>query len=144
MLLATVPIPPTPDFWQQAVRALLREGQPLGQALQAQQEGALDFSGVQLMVPAFSHAQNFKAALSRELRRPYIAPRINTLSGLLAMQPPGESAPPSESERLMQLYAQLREHGWLKKMFSARCVISPAAMPTCCRWRRRCCPCPMS
>jgi len=120
MLLATVPIPPTPDFWQQAVRALLREGQPLGQALQAQQEGALDFSGVQLMVPAFSHAQNFKAALSRELRRPYIAPRINTLSGLLAMQPPGESAPPSESERLMQLYAQLREHGWLKKMFSAR------------------------
>ncbi len=120
MLLATVPIPPTPDFWQQAVRALLHEGQPLGQALQAQQDGVLDFSGVQLMVPAFSHAQNFKAALSRELRRPYIAPRINTLSGLLAMQPPGESAPPSESERLMQLYAQLREHGWLKKMFSAR------------------------
>lgn len=120
MLLATVPIPPTPDFWQQAVRALLREGQPLGQALQAQTAGTLDFSGVQLMVPAFSHAQNFKAALARELRRPYIAPRINTLSGLLAMQPPGERTPPSESERLMQLYAQLREHGWLKKMFSAR------------------------
>ncbi|WP_075257063.1 PD-(D/E)XK nuclease family protein [Herbaspirillum camelliae] len=120
MLSATVPIPPSPDFWQQAVRQLLHPGQPLGQALQAQAGAALDFSGVQLMVPAFSHAQNFKAALSRELRRPYIAPRINTLSGLLAMQPPGEDAPPSESERLMQLYAQLREHGWLKKMFSAR------------------------
>ncbi|WP_017451415.1 PD-(D/E)XK nuclease family protein [Herbaspirillum rubrisubalbicans] len=120
MLLATVPIPPTPDFWQQAVRALLREGQPLGQALQGQGEAVLDFSGVQLMVPAFSHAQNFKAALARQLRRPYIAPRINTLAGLLAMQLPGETAPPSESERLMQLYAQLREHGWLKKMFSAR------------------------
>lgn len=120
MLLATVPIPPSPDFWQQAVRLLLHPGQPLGQALQQQGGDALDFSGVQLMVPAFSHAQNFKAALARELRRPYIAPRINTLSGLLAMQPPGQTAPPSESERLMQLYAQLREHGWLKKMFSAR------------------------
>ncbi len=120
MLLATVPIPPSPDFWQQAVRLLLRPGQPLGQALQEQGGSSLDFSGVQLMVPAFSHAQNFKAALARELRRPYIAPRINTLSGLLAMQPPGEQAPPSESERLMQLYAQLREHAWLKKMFSAR------------------------
>lgn len=123
MLSATIPIAPSPDFWPQAVRLLLREGQPLGRALQegvAAGAAALDFSGVQLMVPAFSHAQNFKAALARELRRPYIAPRINTLSGLLAMQVPGEAAPPSESERLMQLYAQLREHGWLKKMFSAR------------------------
>jgi ATP-dependent helicase/nuclease subunit B len=54
------------------------------------------------------------------------------------MQPPGESAPPSESERLMQLYAQLREHGWLKKMFSARRNADLR------RWRRRSCPCPMS
>lgn len=117
---ATVPIPPSPDFWQQAVRLLLKPGQPLGDALAAQADGALDFSGCQLLVPAFSHAQNFKAALGGELRRPYLAPRINTLSGLLAMQPPGERAAPPESERLMQLYAQLREHGWLKKMFSAR------------------------
>ncbi|MBP0598781.1 PD-(D/E)XK nuclease family protein [Herbaspirillum sp. LeCh32-8] len=120
MPLATVPIPPSPDFWQQAVRLLLEEGQPLGDALAAQGGDALDFSACQLLVPAFSHAQNFKAALTRELRRPYIAPRINTPSGLLAMQPPGEHAAPPESERLMQLYAQLREHGWLKKMFSAR------------------------
>ncbi|NUU00558.1 PD-(D/E)XK nuclease family protein [Herbaspirillum robiniae] len=120
MPLATVPIPPSPDFWQQAVRLLLREGQPLGDALAGQGGGALDFSGCQLLVPAFSHAQNFKAALARELRRPYLAPRINTPSGLLAMQPPGEQSAPPESERLMQLYAQLREHGWLKKMFSAR------------------------
>jgi ATP-dependent helicase/nuclease subunit B len=137
MLLATVPIPPTPDFWQQAVRALLREDQPLGQAAGATGRRA-GFLGRAIDGAGVFHAQNFKAALARELRRPYIAPRINTLSGLLAMQPPGESAPPSESERLMQLYAQLREHGWLKKCFP------PAAMPTCCRWRRRSCPCPMS
>lgn len=31
MLSATVPIPPSPDFWQQAVRQLLHPGQPLGQ-----------------------------------------------------------------------------------------------------------------
>ncbi|KAF1042518.1 MAG: ATP-dependent helicase/deoxyribonuclease subunit B [Herbaspirillum frisingense] len=120
MPLATVPIPPSPDFWQQAVRLLLKDGQPLGEALQPQGGGALDFSGAQLLVPAFSHAQNFKTALTRELRHPYLAPRINTLSGWLAMLPPGEQTAPPESERLMQLYAQLREHGWLKKMFSAR------------------------
>lgn len=122
MPLATIPIPPSADFWQQAVRLLLMDGQPLGDARRAQAGGALDFSSCQLLVPAFSHAQNFKAALTRELGRPYLAPRINTLSGWLAMlpPPPDEQAAPPESERLMQLYAQLREHGWLKKMFSAR------------------------
>ncbi|MBO9537275.1 PD-(D/E)XK nuclease family protein [Herbaspirillum sp.] len=122
MPLATIPIPPSADFWQQAVRLLLMDGQPLGDARRAQADGALDFSSCQLLVPAFSHAQNFKAALARELGRPYLAPRINTLSGWLAMLPPApdEQAAPPESERLMQLYAQLREHGWLKKMFSAR------------------------
>lgn len=120
MPVATLLVPPSPDFWQQAVRTLLHDGQPLGDALRAAGGGALDFSGCQLVVPAFSHAQNFKAALSRELRRPFLAPRINTMSGWLAMQPPKGDAAPPESERLMQLYAQLREHGWLKKMFSAR------------------------
>ncbi|WP_050469111.1 PD-(D/E)XK nuclease family protein [Herbaspirillum chlorophenolicum] len=120
MPLATIPIPPSADFWQQAVRLLLMAGQPLGDALQSQGGGALDFSSCQLLVPAFSHAQNFKSALTRELGRSYLAPRINTMSGWLAMLPPDEQAVPPESERLMQLYAQLREHGWLKKMFSAR------------------------
>ncbi|MBB5390503.1 MULTISPECIES: PD-(D/E)XK nuclease family protein [unclassified Herbaspirillum] len=120
MPLATIPIPPSADFWQQAVRLLLMDGQPLGDALRSQAGDALDFSSCQLLVPAFSHAQNFKNALARELGRPYLAPRINTLSGWLAMLPPDAQAAPPESERLMQLYAQLREHGWLKKMFSAR------------------------
>ncbi|EJM98585.1 PD-(D/E)XK nuclease family protein [Herbaspirillum sp. YR522] len=122
MTLATISIPPSADFWQDAVTRLLAPDQPLGQALaqHGEGQGALDFSGCQLLVPAFSHARNFKAALSRALQRPYLAPRINTPSGLLAMLPPDASAAPPESERLMQLYAQLREHGWLKKMFSAR------------------------
>ena len=122
MTLATISIPPSADFWQHAVARLLEPGQPLGQALLQHGDGktALDFSGCQLLVPAFSHARNFKAALSRVLQRPYLAPRINTPSGLLAMLPPDGAGAPPESERLMQLYAQLREHGWLKKMFSAR------------------------
>ncbi|MCA1325120.1 PD-(D/E)XK nuclease family protein [Herbaspirillum sp. alder98] len=122
MPLATISIPPSADFWQDAVSRLLESDQPLGQALLQHGEGSavLDFSGCQLLVPAFSHARNFKAALSRVLQRPYLAPRINTPSGLLAMLPPESEAAPPESERLMQLYAQLREHGWLKKMFSAR------------------------
>jgi ATP-dependent helicase/nuclease subunit B len=124
MTLATISIPPSADFWQDAVARLLAPDQPLGQALMQHGDGAgpgpLDFSGCQLLVPAFSHARNFKAALGRALQRPYLAPRINTPSGLLAMLPPDGVGAPPESERLMQLYAQLREHGWLKKMFSAR------------------------
>lgn len=123
MSLSTILIPPSPDFWQQAVRLMLREGQPLGDALQSANSATgapLDFSSCQLLVPAFSHAQNFKAALALECKRAYLAPRINTLSGWLAMLPPKAQAAPPESERLMQLYAQLREHAWLKKMFSVR------------------------
>lgn len=81
--------------------------------------GVLDFSGIQVIVPAFSHARLMTEALARALDTTFIPPRINTLSGLLALELP-EQEPAGRTERLMQLYAGLRGHSWLKEMFAAR------------------------
>ncbi|WP_034295748.1 PD-(D/E)XK nuclease family protein [Herbaspirillum sp. RV1423] len=121
MLHSPLLITPSIDFWPQTAAALLDADHMLGAAVRA---GSRDFSGYQVVVPAFSHAVHWRAALAQELARMsprhagFIPPRINTMAGWLAMQAP----PPAQddSERLMQLYAQLRQHGWLKKMFTAR------------------------
>lgn len=81
--------------------------------------GVPDFSGIQIIVPAFSHARLLTDALTSALKKTFIPPRINTLSGLMAFQIP-DTAVAGRTERLMQLYAGLRGHSWLKEMFSAR------------------------
>jgi ATP-dependent helicase/nuclease subunit B len=83
---------------------------------------SVDFSALRVIVPAFEHAQLLTMAMSNELDGQFIPPRINTMSGWLAMQLPLENAllPNTDGVRLMTLYAQLREHAWLKKLFSAR------------------------
>lgn len=121
MLYAPLLIHPSVDFWPQTAAALLNADHLLGAAARA---GSHDFSGFQVVVPAFSHALHWRAALTRELakitpdRTAFIPPRINTMAGWLAMREPEPAA--ADSERLMQLYAQLRQHAWLKNMFSAR------------------------
>lgn len=121
MLHSPLLISPSAHFWSQTAAALLDAPHMLGGALQA---GSRDFSGYQIVVPAFSHATHWRTALTQALalRTPghagFIPPRINTMAGWLAMQPPQPGQ--SDSERLMQLYAQLRQHGWLKKMIAAR------------------------
>ncbi|HEY5801702.1 MAG TPA: PD-(D/E)XK nuclease family protein, partial [Burkholderiaceae bacterium] len=101
-------IAPGPGFWASVARDLVGR-YPGG------------FTRLQVLVPAFSHAALLRHALAAELGHVFIAPRINTVSGWLAqhalMQ---EAAPPSDSARLMSLYAELRQHGWLKKLFAAR------------------------
>lgn len=121
MLHTPLLISPSIDFWPQTAAALLDVDHALGAAVR---RGSRDFSGYQVVVPAFSHAVHWRAALAQELARiaagpiAFIPPRINTMAGWLAMQEPEPAA--ADSERLMQLYAQLRQHGWLKKMFTAR------------------------
>lgn len=121
MLHAPLLISPSIDFWPQTAAALLDADHLLGAAARA---GSRDFSGFQVVVPAFSHALHWRAALTRELagitpnQTAFIPPRINTMAGWLAMQGPEPVA--ADSARLMQLYAQLRQHAWLKKMFGAR------------------------
>jgi len=119
MLHSSLLISPSADFWRQAAASLLEGDQVLAQILRS---GSRDFSGLQVVVPAFSHAGHWRAGLAQALAAcapgAFIAPRINTMAGWLAMQAPVPAL--DDSQRLMLLYGQLRQHGWLKKMFSAR------------------------
>ena len=118
MLHRPLLIPPSVDFWPRAARTLLDSGL-LPQAASGE---PCDFSSVRVLVPGFVHAQQLKSALARQLQRAFIAPRITTLAAWLDMLPPDPDAPPlaSSSERMMSLYAELRQHAWLKKLFTAR------------------------
>jgi ATP-dependent helicase/nuclease subunit B len=144
MLHPPLSISPSASFWPDAVRQLIRRCE----ALRLIPPGTRDFSALRVMVPAFSHAQYLQQALSEVLAElatglpaelpstlssdlsdsrqsgpiSYIAPQIGTLDGWLALQPPGVDGATAahESDRLMRLYAELRQHGWLKKMFGAR------------------------
>lgn len=78
-----------------------------------------DFSHWRVILPTFAHAQQLKTALSAQLGGTFLPPQFFTLSGLLATMPPLPNVLPA-SERLMRLYAELRQHGWLKKLFTAR------------------------
>ncbi len=117
MLHSPLLITPSAAFWHEVACALLEEGPLLDADPQL-----CDFSGVRVLVPSFIHAQHLKSALVGRLRRPFIPPRISTLSTWIAMLPPeaADTAVVSHSERMMSLYAELRQHAWLKKLFSAR------------------------
>ncbi|TFV88978.1 PD-(D/E)XK nuclease family protein [Oxalobacteraceae bacterium OM1] len=118
MLHAPLLIPARADFWPDLARALLDGGllERLGI------EGRTDFSSVRVVAPGFIHTYYLKRAFAGCLQQAFLPPRIVTLSAWLDMLPPDPSAPraASSSERLMALYAELRQHGWLKKLFSAR------------------------
>jgi ATP-dependent helicase/nuclease subunit B len=129
MLHPAIAICPSGEFWPEAIRIMIRRCE----ALQLLAPQTRDFSALRVVVPAFAHAQYLKHALGEVLAAgdghralgvapssAYIAPQIYTLGGWLALQPPLAATPSHESERLMRLYAELRQHGWLKKMFGAR------------------------
>ncbi|MGN6390345.1 MAG: PD-(D/E)XK nuclease family protein [Burkholderiaceae bacterium] len=117
MLHAPLLIPASARFWNDAARALagaVRHG-PI-------EMPETDLSALRVVVPAWHHAPLLKHALAAEIGGPFVAPRIVTLSGWLAAQPPAPDTalPPCEGERLMALYAELRGHPWLKKLFAVR------------------------
>lgn len=118
MLLRPLLLPPSAAFWSQTARVLLDNGL-LSEYGDRQLQ---DFSAVRVVVPSFSHAQQLKAALAAHLRHAFIPPRITTLPAWLAMLLPDPEAPPvtSAAQRLMSLYAELRQHAWLKKLLAAR------------------------
>ncbi|MET3105282.1 ATP-dependent helicase/nuclease subunit B [Oxalobacteraceae bacterium GrIS 2.11] len=104
---------PTDQFWKESARHLIQ---------MREQGAALDYSALRVIVPAYEHAQWLMRSLAAELGPHFIPPRMNTLAAWLDLQNPAtmHTEAISEGERLMTLYAQLREHGWLKKLFSAR------------------------
>lgn len=108
MLHPTIFIHPSDSFWAAAARVVSEAGQ-----------GA-DLSHARVVIPAYAHASPLKEGLLCSVGRSFIAPRIVTLEGWCSQLPPDGTAPASEAGRLMDLYAELRQHGWLKKLFSAR------------------------
>ena len=105
--LRTLPIGPGPGFWPELARQLI--------------DAAPDLSRVRVLVPTYVHIVHLRQALAGHLGSSFIPPEIRTLSDWLAALPPGDEPPPAApGERLMELYAQLRELGWLKKLFDAK------------------------
>ena len=104
------------SFWPQAARCVINAVR--------EQSGAAstDLSVVRVLVPEFSHLQSLRTALAAELGTSFVSPQGATLSSWLQQHIPdaGQLQPSSDSERLMGLYAGLRERGWLKKLFAAR------------------------
>ncbi len=102
-------IPTGSGFWPQAARRLIRRAGPSGLA------------SCLVLVPTFTHITLLRNALAGELGGSFIPPQIRTLDSWLEQQPPDIAAEPATStERLMALYASLRETPWLKKLFAAR------------------------
>lgn len=112
MLHSPLLIPSGPDFWPSVAQALCDTRLLPGTT-------ELDMSALRVVVPGFAHVAPLRTALAACKPSTFLPPRIGTLSSWLAMQPPAQTNA-TDSARMMTLYAELRQHGWLKKLFSAR------------------------
>jgi ATP-dependent helicase/nuclease subunit B len=115
MLHKPLLISPSSAFWEEVARVLLTH--PLLTTAAGQ---ARDWSALRVLVPTFTHAQSLKAALLQIAGAAFVPPRIVTLSGWCALLPPPDEKSLGDGARLMDLYAGLRQHAWLKKLFGAR------------------------
>jgi ATP-dependent helicase/nuclease subunit B len=105
-------------FWDEAV-AVLAKNERLATAMRRDRE--CDWSSLQVIVPTAAHIPLFKVAFANTFSSAFIPPRVNTLGARLAMLPPeGSGVAQSNGRRVMDLYAELRQHAWLKKLFTAR------------------------
>ncbi len=105
-------LPPGPDFWCGVARVLVAQTAGPGGGL----------ADALVLVPTYAHIALLRSALSVELGASFVPPQIRTLDSWIGQQLPDPcaEAPASSTERLMNLYATLREIGWLKKLFAAR------------------------
>ncbi len=114
MTSSTRHLPPGPEFWPQVAQILVDDAGPT--------TPNPDLSAALVLVPAWHHAGLLRRALAERLGPSFIPPRIRTLASWLSQYPPetGGLGTASSGERLMSLYASLREQPWLKKLFAAR------------------------
>lgn len=103
-------IPPGRSFWPQVARLLIARA------------GPSDLASRLVLVPTYAHIAQLRSALMAELGGSFVPPQIRTLDNWLEQQVPdvAAAAPSTPTERLMALYATLRETPWLKKLFAAR------------------------
>ncbi len=99
---------PGAGFWPAAARLLLAD--------------EAELSSLRVLVPTYAHIAPLRQALASSLGPSFIPPEIRTLGDWLTSQPPveGQWSVSAPGERLMGLYAQLRDQAWLKKLFEAR------------------------
>lgn len=117
MPLSTLLIQASTHFWQDLVEQLLHT-----QLLKTEfSDTSNDYSSLRIIVPTFEHAKLFQQALGEHVAKDFIPPRVSTLFALLGMQIPlaNRQKVSSPSERLMSLFAELRQHAWLKTLFGA-------------------------
>jgi ATP-dependent helicase/nuclease subunit B len=128
MLLPPLNVAPGAGYWPAAARGLL---DALGALLPGRAAGASgscgagDLSQLRVVVPTLGHAQQLRLALSRHFEGAFLPPRICTMQAWLdQQQPDGERTAATVrmagNQRLMALYAELRQYAWLKKLFTAR------------------------
>jgi ATP-dependent helicase/nuclease subunit B len=120
MLFDDYSIPPTSDFWQSAADRMLSDETLAGALPGARGSSRADWSALRVLVPAAAHVAPCGQALARRLPAGCPPPQVQTLSVWLATLAADGAPTPSDSERLMRLYAELRRHAWLKTLFSAR------------------------
>jgi ATP-dependent helicase/nuclease subunit B len=117
MAKAQLHIPPSADFWPALVRHLTRD-----EGFLARHGPSGRRAGVRIIVPCISQAEQLRAAWLMQAPGAFPAPQVTTLPAWLDTMSPhsGVVQADSASERLMNLYAELRRHGWLKKLFTAK------------------------
>jgi len=124
MARTTYLIPASAQFWSQVARQFLamqkKAGIPSDLFAEPEPAAGRDFSHVRVIVPTFEHAHLLTRALRSEIGDHFIPPKIQTMFAWLGMQPPLPVSVSANSQRLMSLYAELRQHTWLKTLFGAQ------------------------
>lgn len=117
-------IPATAQFWSHAAKYFLDvqklKAMPMDLFAEVEQSSDRDFSHSRVIVPTFEHAHLLMRAMSAQIGGHFIPPKIQTMFAWLGMQTPLEVSVAASSERLMSLYAELRQHAWLKTLFGAQ------------------------
>ncbi|MBC3880408.1 PD-(D/E)XK nuclease family protein [Undibacterium sp. LX40W] len=130
-------IPVSASFWQQVASAFLEKANKnaIAQATAKRMQADLfapadesttnsrivhDYAHLRVVVPTFEHAQVFLKALQQAIGTHFIPPRILTMFAWTGQQAPLAVNVSGDSQRLMSLYGELRQHEWLKKLFGAR------------------------
>jgi ATP-dependent helicase/nuclease subunit B len=120
MSYPTMPLLPCADGWDRLARALaehdiVRNACPMPG----------NYSGLRIVVPRSAHAQLLEAGLAAHAQYGFIAPRITTLPDWLAQLSPEFArrqavAPDARMVRTAALYAEMRRHPWLQRLFHAK------------------------